>query len=137
MKRALRLIPVVVVAIAAAAFGASGASGGNATVLTGTFHSNFVFLVDGADVFYTFTCNERRVQRPDLSASESANCQLDAGQTPPSTASQMDPAFLWGSDFVLVGPTPPGFAGGFVTSNFHGVVTPSGEVNVSATYAAP
>jgi hypothetical protein len=127
-----------IAAVAVVALWASTASGGNgSTVLRGTFDSNFVFLVNGTSVFYTFTCDEQRVQKPGGSASESMNCQLDPGQQAPSTASKMDPSFQWGSDFYWIGPTPPGFAGGNVTSDFHGVLTPSGEVNISATYAAP
>jgi len=123
------------VAIAAVAFGAGGAAGGNgSTVLRGTFDTYGIFSVNGSFVFYTFTCDEQRVQRPDGSASESARCQLDAGQTPPTSAGQMVSGYI--SDFWFFGPVP-GFAGGVATFDDQGVVTPSGSVNFSANYPAP
>jgi hypothetical protein len=98
------------------------------------------FDVNGAPTLYLFTCNANRVQRKDGSATESMNCRLDPGQTPPSKAVQASPPTPglfpgWFSDFFLNG--VPGFTGSFFTTDYHGVLTPSGVVNFSATYAAP
>ena len=135
MNRALRFVPfVVVVTIAAVAFGAGAASGGNgSTILRGQFQTIAAFVVNGNETVYLVTCNEQRVQKPDGSASESATCQLDPGETPPDEAAHMDQG--WESDFFVSG--VPGFLGGFITFDVHGVLTPSGNANISMTYAAP
>jgi hypothetical protein len=141
MKQRLRFMPLVVVAAAAIAFGASPASGGNgSTVLQATVASGMFFDVNGVPTLYLFTCNENRVQRQDGSATESMNCLLDPGQTPPSKAVQVSPPTPglfagWFSDFFLNG--VPGFTGSIFTTDYHGVLAPSGVVNFSAAYAAP
>jgi hypothetical protein len=76
------------------------------------------------------------VQKPDSSATESATCQLDPGQTPPTSAASLDPTFGYISDFYFFGPVP-GLVDGTFTYDIHGVLTPSGNVNFSTTYAAP
>jgi hypothetical protein len=137
MTRALRFVSVVLVTVAAVAFGASAASAGNgATVLTGHFDTYTYFFVDGTPTLYTFTCDEQRVQKPDGSATESATCHLDPGQTPPTSAASLDSALGYISDFYFFGPVA-GFVGGSFTYDLHGVLTPSGNVNFSAKYAAP
>ena len=134
-----RFMPLVVVAAAAMAFIASPASGGDgSTVLQATLPTGGFFNVNGVPTLYIFTCNENRVQRPDGSATESMNCRLDPGQAPPSKAVQYSTApgyNQWFSDFFLNG--VPGFAGPFFTYDIHAVLTPSGVVSLSATYAAP
>ncbi len=141
MKHRLRFMHLVVVATAAIAFGANGALAGNgSSVLQATVPTGMFFDVNGVPTLYVFTCNENRVQRQDGSATESMNCQLDPGQTPPSKAVQASPPTPglfrgWFSDFFLNG--VPGFTGSIFTTDYHGVLTPSGVVNFSATYAAP
>jgi hypothetical protein len=137
MNRILRFVLVALVAVALFAFGASAASGGNgATILTGHFDTYTYFTVNGTPTFYTFTCDEQRVQKPDGGATESAACQLDPGQTLPTSAASLDPTLGYISDFYFFGPVA-GFVGGSFTYDIHGVLTPSGNVNVSAKYAAP
>ena len=134
MNRVFRFMPLVVVAAAAVVFGASGASGGNgATVLQGTFHTLITFDVDGSLTSVLATCNENRVQKPNGSATESMNCRLDAGETVPDKAAKNCDGCGWFSDFFLT----PGFAGQVITFDVHSVLTPSGVVNLTATYAAP
>jgi hypothetical protein len=139
MKQRLRFMSLVVVATAAIAFGANGALAGNgASVLQAKLPTGGFFDVNGVPTLYIFTCNENRVQRPDGSATESMNCRLDPGQTAPRKAVQYStaPGFnQWFSDFWLN--SVPGFAGPFFTYDVHAVLTPSGVVNLSATYAAP
>jgi hypothetical protein len=135
------LAAVATLAGTASARGAAAASGNGSTVLQATLPTGGFFDVNGVPTLYIFTCNENRVQRKDGSATESMNCQLDPGQTPPSKAAQFTPATpgtpyaAWASDFFLN--SVPGFAGPIVTTDYHGVLTPSGVVNFSATYAAP
>jgi hypothetical protein len=105
---------------------------GNATVLNGTFPSNEEFLVNGVPTYYTFTCNEHRVQFSDGSGTDTAHCQLYSTETPPSSAAHEDPAYGWFSDFWING--APGFAGTVFTTDWRGVVTPSGNVNIVANY---
>jgi hypothetical protein len=125
MNRALRFVAVLLFAIAAVAFGASAASGGNgATILTGNFDTYAYFSVDGTSTFYTFTCDEQRVQKPNGSATESATCQLDPGQALPMSAASLDPTFGYISDFFFFGPVA-GLVGGTFTYDIHGVLTPS------------
>jgi len=134
MNRALRFMPLVVVAAAAFAFGVSGASGGSgSTVLQGTFHTLIVFDVDGTPTGVLATCNENRVQKPNGSATESMNCRLDDGETVPDQAAKLCDGCGWQSDFLFT----PGFSGESITFDVHGVLTPSGVVNFSATYPAP
>jgi hypothetical protein len=61
------------------------------------------------------------------------NCRLDAGETVPDKAAKICDGCGWGSDFFLT----PGFAGELITFDVHGVLTPSGVVNLTATYPAP
>jgi hypothetical protein len=114
---------------------ATATAGGNgATVLRAELPSNFTFDVKGTSTFFTFTCDEQRVQRPDGSARETSHCELDPGQTPPKSAAQMTPG-LYLSDFFIAG--TPGFAGASITPDYHGVLTPSGRVTMVAEFAAP
>jgi hypothetical protein len=138
----MKRFAVLAAVVAAIAFAASPASGGNgSTVLQATLPTGGFFDVNGVPTLYIFTCNENRVQRKDGSATESMTCQLDPGETPPSQAAQFTPATpgtpyaSWVSDFYLN--SVPGFDGPIVTTDYHGVLTPSGVVNFSATYAAP
>ena len=132
MKRCLMMM---LAAAAALGVGVAASQAGNgATVLTGQFPSNEVFLVNGTPTFFTFTCDEQRVQRPDGSARDTAHCQLYPSETPPSSAAHEDTAFGYESDFFVAG--TPGFAGGIVTFDWHGVVTPSGQVTMVADFPA-
>lgn len=136
MLRFGKVSAALVVVIAAVAFAASAAAGGNgSTVLQATLPTGYLFDVNGVVTLYTFTCNESRVQRKDGSATESMNCRLDPGQTPPAKAAHESAGFTWYSDFWLN--SVPGFAGPTTTQNVHGVVAPSGAVNFTATFAAP
>ena len=109
------------------------AAGNGATVLRGQFPSNEIFLVNGTPTLFTFTCKEHRVQRPDGSARDTAHCVLNANQTPPTSAAHAA-SVGYQSDFSF---GTPGFAGRAVTTDWHGVVTPSGHVTMVAEFPAP
>jgi hypothetical protein len=135
-RRGVRILPLVAVVVAAVALGVGPASAGNGSaILRGNFDTYALFTVEGTPTLYTFTCDEQRVQQPDGSASESAHCQLDPGQTPPTQAAPAYTAYGYISDFYFFGPAA-GFAGGTFTHDFTGVLTPSGNVNLSLKYAA-
>ena len=136
MNRVLRFVPLVILVAAAIAVGANRASAGNgATVLRGTFHTNGAFFLNGTVYFTNETCNEQRVQKPDGSASESASCTVDPGTVLPPSAAHWNPGSGWFSDFWFYG--VPGFAGNILARDIHGVLTPSGNISLTATYDAP
>lgn len=113
----------------------AAAAGGGAKVLRAELPSSEVFLVNGVSKVFTFTCNEHRVQRPDGSARDTAHCVLNANQTPPRSAAHGVRLPGYVSDFFIA--KTPGFAGRSVTTDWHGVVTPSGRVTMVAEFAAP
>jgi hypothetical protein len=132
---ARRSVPAVLVGALVLAIGVSVASGASgATVLTGQLPSNERFLVDGVSTLFTFTCDEQRVQKPDGSATDIARCRLEPSETPPSHAAHEDPRVGYESDFFIAG--VPGFAGNNIASDWHGVVTPSGNVTMVANFAS-
>lgn len=128
------VVVVVVSAIALALAAMPGvAAAGGATVLRGTFASNQDFVVNGTPTFFAFTCDEQRVQLPDGSARDTAHCRLNANETPPPRAAQAA-SVGYESDFFVN--NAPGFAGGAITSDWHGVLTPSGNVTMVADFPA-
>lgn len=140
LKRMLRVAGTAAVASLALAAVAAGTgvnpalAGSGATVLRGHFSSNELFLVDGIPALFTFSCDEQRIQLPDGSARDIAHCVLDAGQTaPPSAALAASAGYL--SDFFIAG--TPGFTGATIATDWHGVVTPSGQVTMVAEFPAP
>jgi hypothetical protein len=129
-----RFATAAAVGAAALALGLSVASGEDgATVLKGQFRSNEIFLVDGVPTLFAFICEEQRVQRPDGSARDTAHCQLDPEETPPSRAAHEAPVGVgYQSDFFIAG--VPGYEGPSITFDWHGVVTPSGRVTMVANF---
>ncbi len=116
--------------------GVAGARTMSTTILRGTFPSNEMFVVNGVPTLFTFTCDEQRLQFPDGSARDTARCRLDTGETPPSSAAHEYEPAGYESDFAVN--NAPGVSGGIITfTSWQGVVTPSGNVNMSATFAAP
>ena len=108
------------------------AAGNGTTVLRGQLPSNEIFVVNGVPTLFTFTCREKRIQRSNGSARDTAQCRLNAGQTAPTSAAHAA-AVGYQSDFLGT----PGFAGAPITTNWHGVVTPSGHVTMVANFPAP
>jgi hypothetical protein len=133
----VRILLIVGCACALLGVGAASAGANHAAkVLRGSFPSNEVFVVNGVPKLFRFNCDEHRVQFPDGRARDTAHCRLLPGETPPSTAAhEYEPAGYL-SDFAVF--HAPGLAGGIVTfTSWTGVVTPSGVVNMRASFAAP
>ncbi len=125
---------VVGVTAIALTFGLAAAAGHGTTVLRGHLPSNEMFVVGGIPTLFAFTCDEQRIQRPDGSARDTAECVLDANQTPPASAAHELTGVGYQSDFSVAG--TPGFAGPTITTDWHGVVTPSGHVTMVAEFPA-
>jgi len=126
----------VVAAMAAPVVGsvsAAGAAGNGSTVLHAQLPDVSMLPVDGVPTVLQFTCDEHRVQFADGTAKETLSCKLLPGQPTPSKATQAPPGQPFTSDFFIN--SVPGFSGPFLTHDYHGVLTPSGNLNVTANFA--
>ena len=109
------------------------AHAGVPTILRATLPSNEVFVVNGAPKLFTFTCKELRVQFPNGGATDTANCQLTQGETPPPLIAFQSKAAGYASDFVHVA----GFSGATTATRWFGFVSHSGNVFMMAFFAPP